>query len=288
MAIAPKLTIKLKGFTRWLVVSVIALVIAHALAAWGVKAGMPEWPNGDEALWQKRWFYETVKLVWVVWEPVWEPVAEPTQYYTYDSTHRALQWWVFKAARLAWVLIVLWLLGELLMRYVRNPYRRWRAVRRGGHDIVVGVSPVALRLVQAWAARKRAVVVVSPGGSVSEAASQRGAACVDGAWGEDRVMQKCGLIKAGTLTAIAGEDLENIDVAARAARVVGRDRPADTAPLQVLTQVNDPFLRARIDERIDRFGRMDALQFIQILFDPCGTGCACHAFDGQLDLPESK
>jgi hypothetical protein len=228
---------------RTLVFFVAALLLGHAAAAWGLARGMPEAPYGDEARFFSLLVSEMLRLVWAPWQPLTTDADAPAGF-----------------ARLVLPLTIAWLAGEGALHFVRNPLRLFRTVRRGGHDVFAGVSPLGLRILGRWAAAGRAVVAVSPNASDCEAAVRSGAAALESQWGSPEIFKRSGLTRAGTLVVAAGRDLENMDTAAAAAEFIGRERPADMAPVHILLQVNDPFLRARIDERIDRFGRLDAVQ----------------------------
>ncbi len=222
---------------------VAALLLGHAAAAWGLVLGMPEAPYGDESRFFSLLVGEMLRLVWAPWQPLTADAQAPAGF-----------------ARLVLPLTIAWLAGEGVVHFVRNPLRLYRTVRRGGHDLFAGVSPLGLRILRRWAADGRAVVAVSPSSSDCEAVVRSGAAAVLGQWGSPEIIKRSGLARASTLVVAAGQDLENMDTAAAAADVIGRERPVDMAPMHILLQVNDPFLRARIDERIDRFGRLDAVQ----------------------------
>ena len=228
---------------RAALVFLVALLVGHAVAAWGLALGMPEAPYGDEARFVSLLVGETLRIVWLPWQPLSADAHAPAG-----------------IARLVLPLTAAWMAGEGALHVVRNPLRLFRAVRRGGHDVLAGLSPLGLRILFRWAADGRAVVLVSERGADCESAVRGGAAAIEGRWGTPESFKRSGLARAGTLVVAAGEDLENIDTAAAAADAVGRERAADMLPLHILLQVNDPFLRARIDERIDRFGRLDAMQ----------------------------
>lgn len=229
--------------TRTALFFALMLALGHAFALWGLKIGMPEAPIGDESRFLRLMAIEAMRIVWLPWETPGADAAAPA----------GLARWVLP-------LTLLWLAGEGLIRFVLNPLRLFRAVRRGGHELFAGVSPLALRMAARWAAEGRPVVAVSASAVDCAALRGRGAAVIESAWGSAEVNARSGLARAGTVVIAAGTDLENIDQAAAAADAVSAGRAGDAPPLRILLQVNDPFLRARIDERIDRFGRLDAVQ----------------------------
>ncbi len=228
---------------RSALVLVLCVIAAHVLAAWGLVNGMPAAPYGDESRYYSVLAQETLRVAWQPWQ------ALPA------DAHAPAGW-----ARAVLGLLALWLAGEALLHFARNPLRVFNTVRRGGHHVFGGMSPLAVRMAADWSAAGKPVLAVAPGDADCDAAISAGAAAVKLAWGSEAAYGKSGLARAASLTLASGGDLENIDAAAAAATYVSNKRDADTPPLHMLLQVNDPFLRAQIDERIDRFGRLEAVQ----------------------------
>ena len=228
---------------RSLAAFAICLVAGHALAAMGLWRGMPEPPYGDEARFYQLLVAEALRIVWLPWRDLGADAQAPAGW-----------------ARAVLPLVALWAAGEGVLYLVRNPLRVFRTVRRGGHDVFGGISPLGIRMVAHWAGAGRAVLAVSPQRADRDAVIDAGAAAIAEVWGSERAFGRSGLARAGSLALIAGGDLDNIEAAVAASAFVTQKRAADTPPLHMLLQVNDPFLRARIDERIDRFGRLEAVQ----------------------------
>jgi len=228
---------------RFVVILVAALAAGHVAAAWGLMRGLPEAPYGDESRFLAQLVAETLRIVWLPWQALSPDAVAPAGF-----------------ARAILPLALSWLLLEWGAHAARSPLRLLRAVRRGGHDIFAGLSPVTLKLVEGWAAQGRSVIAVSDNAADRDAAVRGGGAALAGNPGAESAFRSSRLERAGTLVAAAGTDLENIDTAAAAADFVGRGREPDTPPLHILLQVDDAALRARIDERIDRFGRLDSVQ----------------------------
>jgi hypothetical protein len=234
---------KLGWRKRSLIVFAVCLVAGHAAAATGLALGMPQPPYGDEARFYALLANETLRIVWLPWEELGADARSPAGW-----------------ARAVLPVVGLWLAGEGVLHFVRNPLRVFRTVRRGGHDIFGGISPLGMRMLARWAGTGRAVLAVSPQRADCDAAVVNGGAALQDAWGSDRIFVRSGLARASSLALTSNGDLENIEAAVAASAFVTQKRAADTPPLHMLLQVNDPFLRARIDERIDRFGRLEAVQ----------------------------
>lgn len=228
---------------RSLIVFAVCLVAGHAAAATGLVLGMAKPPYGDEARFYVLLANETLRVVWLPWEELSVDARFPAGW-----------------ARAVLPVVALWLAGESVLHFVRNPLRVLRMTRRGGHDIFGGISPLGMHMLARWAASGRSVLAVSPQRADCDAAVQNGGAAIQDTWASDRIFERSGLARAGSLALTSGGDLQNIEAAVAASAFVTQKRTADTPPLHMLLQVNDPFLRARIDERIDRFGRLEAVQ----------------------------
>lgn len=227
---------------RSALVFVVVLLFGHVAALWGLAAGMPAAPYGDESRFHWLLATETLRLVWVPWAGL-SPDA-----------HAPAPW-----GRAVLPLTAAWIAGEALARLARNPLRLYGAMRRGGHCVVAGLSPFSVRLLAHWRREGRAVVVVCASGEETERAVQAGAAAVRAPWGA-QAFGRCGLARAATVLIAAATDLENLDMAAAAADFASARRAPNAPPLNMLLNVDDPLLRAHIDERIDRFGRLDTVQ----------------------------
>jgi len=228
---------------RTAVLAAAALAAAHVLAAIGLARGMPAPPWGDEAQFYREAAAEALRAVWLPWLPLSPDAHAPAE-----------------LARGVVPLIALWLAGEALANLLRNPLRLLRVGRRGGHAVVLGLSPLARAMLARWAAVRRPALAVSPHEEDEAPALAAGAAFVLSDWHVEDMPERAGVARAGSLACVSGTDAENIDAAAGAARAAERLRAADAPPLVVFARVEDPFLRARIDERIDRLAALERVQ----------------------------
>jgi len=229
--------------TRTLMVALVVVVAGHALACAGLLRGMPAAPWGDEARYYADLAAETMRIVWTPWR---EPSID---------AHAPAE-----LARGIVPLILLWLAGEALVRQLRNPWRLMRIARRGDHAVLLGLSPIARHVLAHWVQAGRSAMVVSTRGDDESAAIAGGAAYVESDWHVEDMPRRAAIGRAASVACVTGTDVENIDAAVAVTRAAESLRPAGVAPLVVFAKVEDPFLRARIDERIDRFASLDRVQ----------------------------
>ena len=237
----------LEGPSRWrtrtLVVAIAAVLAGHAFAFVGLLRGMPAAPWGDEARYYADLAAEAMQIVWTPWR---EPSAD---------AHAPAEF-----ARGIVPLILLWIAGEALARQLRNPLRLLRIARRGEHAVLLGLSPIARHVLAHWVKGGRQALVVSTRDVDESMAIAGGAAYVESDWHVEDMPRRAWIGRAASVTCVTGTDVENIDAAVAVTRAAESLRPAGVAPLVVFAKVEDPFLRARIDERIDRFASLDRVQ----------------------------
>lgn len=228
---------------RTAVIAVAALAGAHVLAAIGLYRGMPPAPWGDEAQYWSDLAGQALLIVWQPWSSSSPDELAPAGY-----------------ARLVVPVILLWIAGEWLFRQLRNPLRLMRIARRGDHAVLLGLAPLARHVLAYWNAAARATLVVSDRHDEEAAAIAGGAALVESDWHVEDMPRRAILGRAASVACVSGTDAENIEAAVGVTRAVESLRDAGTSPLVVFIKVEDPFLRARIDERIDRFASLDRVQ----------------------------
>lgn len=229
--------------TRTVVVALLAVLAGHALAALGLRYGMPPAPWGDEAHYWRELVVGALRMVWLPWEAPPADAATPAGF-----------------ARGIVPFILLWLAGEAVVHQLRNPLRLLRIARRGDHAVLLGLSPLARHVLSHWQMARRSTLVVSAQAGDEGSAIAGGAAFVGSDWHVEDMPRRAALGRAASVACVAGTDVENIDAAVSVTRAAERLRPAGIAPLVVFAKVEDPFLRARIDERIDRFASLDRVQ----------------------------
>jgi len=229
--------------TRTLVVALVAVLAGHLLAAAGLLRGMPEAPWGDESQYWSELAVAALRIVWMPWASLPSDAIAPAAF-----------------ARGIVPLVLAWLAGEALARQLRNPLRLLRVARRGDHAVLLGLSPIARHVLAHWIEARRPAMVVSSSHSERAAAVAGGAAFLDSDWHVEDMPRRAALGRAASVACVSGTDVENIDAAVAMSRAATALRPAGSAPLVVFARVEDPFLRARIDERIDRFASLDRVQ----------------------------
>jgi hypothetical protein len=227
---------------RALVVTVAALLVGHLVAAIGVGRGMPETPYGDEGYFRWLFMADVARTVWMPWTELSPEAAPPAGW-----------------ARAVVPFIVVWLLAETIVPRLAAPIRLFQIRRRGGHSVIVGSSPLARAILREWRKAGRSVIVVSPRAADGVVASTLRAAFVLGD-GQDVSPEILGLAHAAALACVGGVDTENVESGVAAVAWSREHRPTGSPPLLVMLHVDDPFLRAQIDQRIDRFAALDKVQ----------------------------
>jgi len=229
--------------TRTLVVFVIALAVAHVLAAWGLDNGMPDAPYGDEHRRLALWIDAILHTVWMPWESLSADAVMPAA-----------------LARGVIPITLLWLAGEGITHLFANVLRLRLALSRGGHYIIAGLSPFGIRLGTQWLKQDRAVIAICANEAETRLARSVEMGAVATTWGTIEGFERCALHKAETVLITGASDMANIESAKAATDFAVSHRAGTMSPLLMLLEVNDAFLRAQISERLDRFGHLESAQ----------------------------
>lgn len=215
-------------------VAALILIAALTLARWGLDAGTPEAPWGEEDVRRAHLYRESAELVLVPWR-----TPGP-------DAHAPAPW-----ARWALPMMVLALGADLAAGPLRRRWRQQQALAAGGHAVLVGASPLVLPLAARWVTQGRAVVVIGADERSRAALESSGAVVLPAPVTEDdTTWQRAGLARASHLVLAGGNDVWRIEQAMKASAHVARHRAGDAPALQVMLSLDDPFLASGVERRL--------------------------------------